>query len=217
MTAEALKGVPEPTLRRLPQYLHYLIEIQKAGRPVVSAGHIGRELHLDQTQVRKDLAVTGIVGRPKVGYETDALIGAIRDFLGWNNTKDAFLVGVGHLGAALLGHDRFDKCGVRIVAAFDKHPQRVGTAINGRDVLPIEKLSDLAHRLHVHVGIITAPAEAAQTIADQMISGGIRAIWNFAPTTLDVPEDIIVQNEDLYTGLAVLSNRLVEALKTVPS
>lgn len=209
-----LKSAPEPTLRRLPSYHHYLKQLQHRGRDVVSCSHIGRALNLDPTQVRKDIETTGIVGKPRVGYEVSALIKAIEDFLDWNNVTDAFLVGVGNLGTALLGYRRFKDYGINLVAAFDIDRAKIGKTIHGKEILPMEKLPDLARRMHVKIGIITTPAEVGQTIANLMIEGGIRAIWNFAPVTLQVPEDRIVLNEDLYSSLAVLSNRLAESLKS---
>lgn len=213
MTVATLKGVPEPTLRRLPLYLHYLREIQASGRPCVSASHIGRDLQLDGTQVRKDLAATGIVGRPKIGFNVNALVERIGDFLGFNNVKEAFLVGAGGLGGALLSFDRFNRYGVDIIAAFDVDEDKINTTVANKPIFPLEKLSDLAQRMKVQVGIITTPAEAAQEAADLLVSGGVRAIWNFAPVSLDVPEGVIVQSEDLFASLAILSNKLAETTR----
>lgn len=207
-TDEQLKSIPEPSLRRLPSYLHLLRTLRTRGRPVVSCNYIGEALDCDPTQVRKDLAVTGVAGRPRVGYEVPALIEAIETFLGWNNVRQAFLVGVGHLGTALLGYDRFNRYGLSIAAAFDRDPAKVGCEVNGKFVLPMEKLPDLARRMHVHLGILTVPAEAAQACADALIAGGVRALWNFAPARLEVPPDVLVQNEDMFASLAVLSSKL---------
>ena len=208
--ARDVRPVSESTLRRLPAYLHFLRALKARGRDVVSCSHIGRALQLDPTQVRKDLAATGIVGRPKVGYDLNALVTAITTFLGWNNHKDAFLVGVGHMGAALLGYKQIAQCGINIVAGFDNDPAKIGTKIHGKEIFSLEKLTDLAWRLHVHLGIITVPAAAAQAVAELMVDSGVKAIWNFAPTALRTPENIIVQNEDFYPGLAVLSSRIAD-------
>lgn len=198
-------GIPEPSLRRLPQYHHLLIGLKAQGISQVSCSVIGRDLNLVPVQVRKDLQYTGIVGKPKTGYSVDELIHAISSFLGWNNVHEAFLVGAGNLGTALLGHERFSNFGLKIVAAFDTDPMKVGQIIHERNVLPLDKLADLSLRMSIHLGIITAPAEHAQKIADEMTLGGIQAIWNFAPVRLRVPSHIIVHNEDLYSSLASLS------------
>ena len=127
--------IPESSLRRLPRYHRLLQEIDTAGEPFVSCSVIARALDLDPTQVRKDIEFTGIIGKPKVGYSTSALIRSIEDFLGWNNTKEGFLVGAGNLGSALLGYERFRRYGLDLIAAFDTDPYKVGTQIHGKEVL----------------------------------------------------------------------------------
>ena len=205
--------IPQPSLRRLPQYHHYLVDIEAKGVTRISCSAIGRDLGCVPVQVRKDLQYTGIIGKPKTGYSVSELIQAIENFLGWNNVNEAFLVGVGNLGTALLGHERFSKFGLRIVAAFDTDPAKTGQRIHHKLVLPLEKLAGLAPRMSILLGIITTPAEAAQAVADEMVKGGIQAIWNFAPVKLKVPEAIIVHNEDLYSTLASLSWKLARRLR----
>jgi redox-sensing transcriptional repressor len=203
-------GIPQPSLWRLPQYHHYLNDLKAKGIKQVSCSDIGRDLNCVPVQVRKDLQYTGIVGKPKTGYSVAELICAIETFLGWNNVNEAFLVGAGNLGTALLGHERFSKFGLRIVAAFDTDPNKIGQWVHGKVVLPLDKLVDLSQRMSIHLGIITAPAEFAPDIADEMVRGGIQAIWNFAPVRLKLPPHIIVHNEDLYSSLASLSWKLAQ-------
>jgi redox-sensing transcriptional repressor len=203
-------GIPQPSLNRLPQYHHYLSELKAKGISRVSCSGIGRDLNLVPVQVRKDLQYTGIVGKPKTGYDVVELVQAIETFLGWNNVNEAFLVGAGNLGTALLGHERFSNFGLRIVAAFDTDPGKIGQWIHGKMVLPLDKLADLAGRMSIHLGIITAPAEYAQSIAEEMVKGGIQAIWNFAPVRLKLPSHLIVHQEDLYSSLASLSWKLAQ-------
>lgn len=212
LTQETIKHIPEPTLRRLPGYHHLIRVVAEEGQETISCSLIGRELNLDPTQVRKDLAMTGVTGKPKVGYDIHELMTAIEDFLGWNNAKDAFLAGAGNLGQALLTHQQFNNYGLNITAAFDVDRSLVGTVIAGKEVLPLEKLAGLARRMHILMGIITVPPETAQIVADQMVAGGIKAIWNFAPISLSTPPDVMVQNEDLFASLAVLSRRLTTAM-----
>lgn len=213
MTEEQFKAAPVPSVRRLPAYLRFLKQLQVRGRDVVSCTHIADELGLVQTQVRKDLAMTGIVGKPKVGYKIPALIEAIERFLGWNNTSDAFVVGAGNLGAALLGYEGFKEYGLNVLAAFDVDESKIGTPIHGKEVFPFEKLPDLVDRMHVQIGILAVPAKAAQDVANLMVLSGMRAIWNFAPVNLEVPESVIVENMNLSASLAVLSSRLAQTLK----
>jgi redox-sensing transcriptional repressor len=207
------KATPGPTLRRLATYHHFLKRLEGIRREVVSCTHIAQELRLDPTQVRKDIEATGIVGKAKVGYDVGCLVRSIEEFLGWNNTTDAFLVGAGAMGTALLGYEGFRGLGLNIVAAFDANAAKIGTEVHGKTVLPIEKLVDLAQRMHVLIGIITVPGEAAQQVADRMLEGGIKAIWNFAPVPVNVPEDIIIENVHLSSSLAVLSSKLAKIVK----
>jgi redox-sensing transcriptional repressor len=200
--------IPQASLKRLPQYHQYLMDLEAKGIRQVSCTMIGADLNCVPVQVRKDLQYTGIIGKPKTGYSVPELIQAIETFLGWNNVTEAFLVGAGNLGTALLGHERFSKFGMRIVAAFDTDPNKIGKWIHERAILPLEELDDLAKRMSIHLGIITTPAETAQAVADEMVRAGILAIWNFAPVRLKVPENIFVHNEDLYSSLASLSWKL---------
>jgi redox-sensing transcriptional repressor len=206
------RSIPEPALRRLPKYRHYLGELAQKGIQTVSCSQIGADLNLLPIQVRKDLQITGIVGKPKVGYSITELTTAIENFLGWDNTKEAFLVGAGSLGTALLGYPRFEKFGLDIVAAFDTDPEKIGRWVHDRLILSLEKLPDLARRMSIHIGIITVPAAAAQRTAELLLESGILAIWNFAPVTLKVPSGIILHSEDLYYSLASLSRRLTEVM-----
>jgi redox-sensing transcriptional repressor len=208
MNEEGFRPIPEPTLRRLPRYHQLLEQWLRDGVEWVSCARFAEAVGVDPTQVRKDLACLGVPGRRRVGYPASDLRKGIERFLGWNHSNEAFLAGAGHLGTALLNYTHFADHGLEIVAAFEADPQKVGQVVNGKQVLPLEKLAALARRMHVRIGVITVPASAAQFVADQMVAGGIQAIWNFAPTALDVPEGIIVQDEDLFSSLAVLSRRL---------
>lgn len=210
---QASAGIPQPSLNRLPQYHHYLSELKAKGISTTSCSLIGFDLNLVPVQVRKDLQYTGIVGKPKTGYSVPELITAIETFLGWNNVHDAFLAGAGNLGTALLGHERFSNFGLRIVAAFDTDPKKIGQWVHGKMVLPLDKLPDLAKRMSIHLGIITAPAEHAQSITEEMVKGGIQAVWNFAPVRLKVPPHVMVHNEDLYSSLASLSWKLARRFR----
>ena len=208
------KIVSEPALKRLPLYHRFLKERQAAGHSTVSCTDIGADLDLDPTQVRKDLEAVGIVGRPRIGYLLTAVLDELETFLGWKNLNDAFLVGAGSMGSALLGYRKFEQCGLKIVAAFDLDPSKVGTVIHGKHVLALDKLPNLAERMHILIGIITVPATEAQAVADLMVAGGVRAIWNFAPMRLRVPPQVIVHNEDLYCSLAALSQKLFKTLQS---
>ncbi len=207
-----MDAIPILTLKRLPQYLDVLYQFKKAGLKIVSATKIAVFTDVHMTQVRKDLAFTGVVGIPKVGHKIDELITAIEQCLNWNDTSSCFLAGVGHLGSALLGYQELQNKGLKVVAAFDTNPDLVDTAIHGIPVYSMDKFENLASRLHIHIGIITVPADYAQAVADLMIANGIVAIWNFTAIKLKSDADIIIENVDMSASLAVLSRRLAEKM-----
>lgn len=202
--------VSELTLRRLPKYRQYLLRLKAEGKEYTSAAELGRVLNVHHTQVRKDLQATGVRGIPKVGHRIMDVIEGIEKFLNWNNLSDAFLVGVGNMGKAILNYDGFLRAGIQIVAAFDIDESLSGKEIQGKPVFPLEKLPDLGNRLHVRIGILTTPPHAAQEVAELLVESGIIAIWNFTPVKLELPKDIVIENVDIYPSLAVLSHRLVE-------
>ncbi len=208
MRSEPKRQFPHPSIRRLPSYLRLLRQLKLEGAEKISCTRISRELDLDSTQVRKDLALTGITGRPRIGYELMPLIEAIENFLGWNETTDAFLVGSGSLGHALIGYDNFRTCGLNIVAAFDVNEVKIGQEIHGRRIYHIREMPGLAQSMGVKVGILTVPAQAAQAAADVMVASGLKGIWNFAPARLDLPANVLVENVELVSSLAVLSVNL---------
>lgn len=205
--------VPEPTLRRLPGYLFFLEKIKGEGIINISAPVIGKSLKCDPTQVVKDLAVTGIKGKPRVGYNTYELIHALENFLGFNRTNEAFLVGVGNLGSALMAYQESQSLGIKIIAAFDADEKKISTLIGGIHVLEYNKLFHLSNRLNVQIGILTTPNSAAQDVADDMVNCGIKAIWNFTSANLELPNEIIVQNTSMSAYAAVLLSRLNESKK----
>ncbi|MCD6181071.1 MAG: redox-sensing transcriptional repressor Rex [Candidatus Cloacimonetes bacterium] len=207
--------VSDLTLRRMPKYLHFLRPLQKLGHEFTSASEISRALGIHHTQVRKDLALTGVRGIPKVGHRVDDLIKAIEEFLNWNNSTDAFLIGTGNMGAALLGYDGFNKTNIKIVAAFDADPKTIGREVNGYRVMNIDKCANLVERMHVHIAILTTPTVVAQEVTDMLVGAGILAIWNFTPIKLVVPKDVIVEDAELYSSLAVLSRKLTDVLASV--
>ena len=210
-----LLNVSKATIGRLPAYHRYLQEKLAAGEKTVSSTAIAEDLHLNAVQVRKDLsAIAREAGKPKLGFAVADLIADIDRFLGYDNLNDAVLVGVGGLGKALAGYVGFKNYGLNIVAAFDADPARAGTEIGGIKVFPADELARLVRRLNVLIGIIAVPKEAAQGVADELIRGGVRAIWNFAPVHLNVPENIAVKNEDMAASLAILSKRLAEILNS---
>lgn len=201
------KEISKAVLKRLPGYLAYLKSLPEGTATYISATALANALGMGEVQVRKDLAMVSDGGRPKIGYLREGLIDDIEQFLGYDNTTDAVLIGAGKLGQALLGYSGFSEYGLRILAAFDAQPHMAETE-DGKPILPMEHLKKFCDEHKVRMGIITVPAVHAQSVCDQLIACGIKAVWNFAPTHLDVPRNILVQNENMATSLAVLSMHL---------
>ncbi|MBC7237591.1 MAG: redox-sensing transcriptional repressor Rex [Chloroflexi bacterium] len=199
-------GIPLPSLRRLPLYYRHVRRVLDRGQEVISSGELGAACAVPAAQVRKDLRYVREYGRPGIGYNAHSLARRLEEFLGLVNDKEAVLAGAGNLGRALANYPGFARYGLRIVALFDRDPAKIGQKVGDTEVLPIWKLVDLARRLHIQMGIIAVPAEEAQSVADQMIAGGIKVIWNFSPITLNVPGDVYVKNQDLAAELATLSH-----------
>ena len=206
------KEISKAVLKRLPGYLSYLKSLPEGTATYISATTLANALGMGEVQVRKDLAMVSDGGRPKVGYLRENLIEDISQFLGYDNTTDAILIGAGKLGQALLGYNGFEAYGLNILAAFDAAPAAERTD-EGKPIYHIGKLESFCRSHNVLMGIITVPAEHAQQVCDKLITTGIKAIWNFAPIHLDVPANILVQNENMATSLAVLSMHLQAHIK----
>ena len=200
--------VPEPTLRRLPWYLSNIKLMKEKGEQYVSSTQISKEINIDASQIAKDLSYVNISGRTRVGYNIDALIEGLESFLGFTNMHKAFLFGVGSLGAALLRDSGLHHFGLEIVAAFDVNPELVGKDLNGIPIFHSDDFEAKMKEYDVNIGVLTVPINIAQEITDKMVDGGIKAVWNFTPFRIRVPENIVVQNTSLYAHLAVMFNRL---------
>ena len=205
---DGIKKYPVPTIRRLPLYLRVIREMAEKGKTSVSATDIASELNFDSIKVRKDLAYTRVTGKPRVGYQIAELVNGIRAIIGWDRNSAAILVGAGNLGSALMGFPGFAKRGLNFVAAFDNNPAKVGQKIHGRDVWLMDKLESFIRANHIEVAVLAIPAFAAQEVADRLAGAGIRGIWNFSQLKLKVPPGVVVQNENLVSGLAVFMVRL---------
>lgn len=205
--------VPEPTLCRLPWYLSTVKLMKENGEDNVSSTSISKQINVDASQVAKDLSYVKIAGRTRIGYKIDTLIEVLEDFLGFTRIHKAYLFGVGNLGGALLQDSGLSQFGLEIVGAFDINPNLVGTEINGIPVYHTDEFEKVMSADRVNIGMLTVPINIAQEITDRMVAGGIKAVWNFTPFRIRVPEDIVVQNTSLYAHLAVMFNRLNFNLK----
>jgi len=202
------QAVPEPTLRRLPGYLSYFKSLKINNIEFVSSSQIAATFKMDATLVTKDLSYTGVKGRTKIGYSVDKLIENIVVFLDFNTQENAFLFGVGNLGKALINYDGLKHYGLKIVAGFDIDSAVIGSQVKEVKIFGVDDFRDLSRKTPARIGIITTPDHRAQETADLMVAWGIKAIWNFTPQSIKVPENIIVENTSIYSDLAVILNKL---------
>lgn len=200
------KALPNPSVRRLPLYLALARQAEADGLQLISGTVLANTLGLDAIQVRKDLAITGISGKPKIGYAVRELVQCIEAFLDWQAGHKAILIGAGNLGSALLGYQGFKKNGLNFIAAFDIDENMMGKSIHD---IPIYNLYTLPSFMKNHpdleIAVLAVPPAAAQNAAELLERSGIRSIWNFTTVRLKVSSSLIVQNEDLLSGYALLS------------
>ncbi len=206
-------------VKRLPLYVNYLKALSKDQSVHISATAIAHDLHLNDVQVRKDLARVSGNGRPKIGYRIDELIRDLEHCLGYDNVESAVLIGAGSLARALLAYEGFVAYGVDIVAAFaieENHATKenfVTKYDSDKRVLPLSKMQNFCSRMRIKIGIIAVDSKDAQKACDMLVDCGVLAIWNFGPVHLQVPGHVIVKDENLASSLAILSNHLVEKIK----
>lgn len=206
-------GGPRPLRRanveRLMHYYHLLQELRahESGE-TFSSMQIADLLDLDDTLVRKDLASIGVRGCPRVGYLADEVVSAIHKALGFGEPRRAVVIGGGRLGGAIASYPGFAKYGLTVVAVLDSDPEKIGAALGEHVVRSLDELPEAVAEFGAEVAILTVPAEVAQDAADRAVAAGIRALWNFAPTQISVPEGVRIRNEHLSTGFAELAYHL---------
>lgn len=200
--------IPEPALRRLPWYLAYLKMLDKQHVARVSSTQIAQKINVDASQVAKDLSFLNIRGKTRVGYEVRQLVRSLSDFLGFKHRHNAFIIGTGSLGTALMADSGLEQYGLHIVAGFDVDPQVVGTSIAGIPVYDISELRARQRESSVAIAVLAVPVENAQEVTDTIVKCNFKAIWNFTPFRIKVPADVVIQNTSIYAHLAVMYNRL---------
>ena len=201
-------------LERYPVYLKYFKELQETGFVEISSPKIAERLGYSEEQVRKDLqAISTESGKPKRGRSLSQLIDDLEDFLGYREPTGVILIGAGHLGGALLNYPAFDDMGIRILAAFDISPSLIGETIGGKPIYDMKDFPEVVARLDAKIAMITTPADSAQQAAELCFENGILGIWNFAPTSLSLPEEATIVDVNLASSLAVLSHQLGQRAK----
>lgn len=203
-----VQKIPHSTVQRLVLCYSLAQKALARGETYLRSRDIATLLQVDETQVRKDMAMVGIVGVQKRGYPVHRVVERLEELFALRVEKLAALVGVGNLGRALLNYPGFARYGVRIVCAFDRDPNKVGREIGGVFVYPVEALQEVIPRFGVQMAILAIPPHSAQDVADALVALGIRGIWNFSSALLQVPEGVAVRHECLESGLLLLLHKM---------
>lgn len=203
-----MEQIPLPTLRRLPYYYNIFCDMEKTGFKYISSAAIAKKLSIDDTQVRKDIALTGYIGKPKVGFNAVEFKAHLEKFLGLKEKKEAVLVGAGNLGIALAKYSGFKRYGLEIIGIFDNDANKIGLTVSNFEVLSIDKLESHIKKKNIKMAILAIPENEAQSVTNILVKHGIVVIWNFAPIHLEVPEGIFVWNENLAASFITLSQFL---------
>jgi redox-sensing transcriptional repressor len=208
-----LPKIPEMTIRRLSVYTRCLLQLEEDGVETISSQDLAERFNLNSAQVRKDLAYFGEFGVRGTGYYVTGLKTELRRILGLDREWPVALVGLGNLGSALFHYKGFSRQGFRIAIVFDDDPGKVGREVEG---VPIVSTRDLAREVKdraIQIAILAIPSEAAQTVTDQLVTAGIKAVLNFAPARLRVPKEARLKNVDLSIELETLSFYLSQATR----
>ena len=203
-----MRKIAESTVRRLSLYLRFLEEFEEQGIGTVSSDALALRGGTTSAQVRKDLSFFGSFGKRGLGYAVPELAGRLREILGLGRDYRVVLLGAGKIGSALVQYRGFQKRGFEIVGIFDVDPAKIGKRWNGLTVSDIAQLEGQLAGQSIDIGVLVTPAEAAQELADRLVKLGIKAILNFAPVQLSVPDDVSVKNVNLALELEALSYAL---------
>ncbi|MDQ3222287.1 MAG: redox-sensing transcriptional repressor Rex [Gemmatimonadota bacterium] len=203
-----MRKVAESTVRRLSLYLRFLEEFEGQGIGTVSSGALASRGGTTSAQVRKDLSFFGSFGKRGLGYPVPELADQLREILGLKRRYRVGMIGAGKIGSALVQYRGFKQRGFDIVAIFDRDPAKIGTQWNGLTVLDVDVLEAEVARRSIDMAVLVTPAESAQPVTDRLIALGVKAILNFAPVQLTVPDDVVVKTVNLALELETLSYAL---------
>ncbi len=205
--------VPRAVVSRLPAYYRYLVNLEKAGLVRISSQQLGERMGLTASQIRQDINCFGGFGQQGYGYNVAELRGRIGAILGLTHKYRCIVVGAGNIGLAVSGYAAFRQIGFVVEALFDVRPQALGYTKGGLPVLSVEQLPQYLAENPIDVGVLAVPEGAAQPMCDLLVKGGVKAIWNFAPVDLSVPEGVTLNSVHLQDTLLVLSYYMTNPAK----
>ncbi|NPV27209.1 MAG: redox-sensing transcriptional repressor Rex [Firmicutes bacterium] len=197
--------IPEATIIRLSVYSRFLAQVERKGIVTISSGEIAKGVGVGSAQVRKDLAYFGEFGTRGVGYNVSELYGHLMKILGLTTQWNVVIVGAGKLGSALAMYGGFLERGFKVVGIFDNDPKKIGQKLADVEIMGVDRLREVVSKQNAHIGIITVPADEAQETANELVAANVRAILNFSPRVLNVPDDVVIRHVDLSVNLEILS------------
>lgn len=197
--------VSDAVIRRLPGYYRHLRELEAAGITQISSQELGRRMQLTPSQIRQDINCFGGFGRQGFGYHVGELKDHIGEILGLNRRHQVIILGAGSIGTAVAHYPTFSREGFCTLAMFDVAADKIGTRMNDVPVLDMATLESFLQENPVDIAVLALPASVAQKSIDRLYACGVRAVWNFAPTDLTHPDDMIVVNVHLSDSLQILS------------
>ncbi len=200
--------VSDAVIRRLPGYYRHLRELEAAGVTAISSQELGERMHLTPSQIRQDINCFGGFGRQGYGYKVSELKNHIGEILGLDNQHTLIILGAGNIGCAVAQYPTFSREGFRTIALFDTNENKVGRTLGDIPVLHMNTLEAFVAENEVDIAVLALPKRNAQDALDRLYRCGVRAIWNFAPTDLEQPEDMLVVNVHLSDSLQQLSYRM---------
>lgn len=187
---------PDVVVRRLPLYARTLAYLKEEGVTSVSSQELGKRINVTAAQIRKDLSYFGQLGKQGIGYKVDELLQHINRILGLNQEWNVVLVGVGALGQAIARYSGFREKGIHIVGLFDIDPRKIGTEFTGLTIRHVNDLAEVARDHSVRMAIVAVAADHAQEVVDLLVRAGVRAILNYAPVSVQVPNGVWVRHID---------------------
>ncbi len=193
--------IPDIIIGRLPIYLRALQRMAEKGMKTTSSQELGEHVGISAAQIRKDISQFGEFGKQGTGYSIPFLIDKLREILKVNRMWDVVIVGMGDIGHALARYPGFANRGFRVVMVFDMDPSKVGQTVDGFRIEDVSKLVECVRSSRIKIAMVTVPAAAAQDVTDKLVQGGVRAILNYAPTSVNVPGNVHVQYIDPATHL----------------
>ena len=199
------RGISQAVIRRLPRYYRYLGELLENGVERISSNDLSKRMKVTASQIRQDLNNFGGFGQQGYGYNVKYLYTEIGKILGLEEDHKIIIIGAGHLGQALANYAAFEKRGFILTGIFDVNPRLEGVAIRGVPIRMMDELKSFVQKNDVEIAVLTIPKEKAIEVANMLVENGVRAIWNFAHTDLNLPDNIIVENVHLSESLMQLS------------